>query len=43
MIAHPNKSLVKGPQTLPDLWKSSMKIEELENRIEIFIAKNANS
>jgi len=35
MIAHPNKSLVKGPQTLPDLWKSSMKIEELEERLRL--------
>lgn len=35
MIAHPNKSLIKGPQTLPDLWKSSVKIEELEQRTRL--------
>lgn len=32
-IAHPNKSLVKSRETLNDLWKAFMKIEELENRI----------
>ncbi|QNA44292.1 hypothetical protein [Lacibacter sediminis] len=32
-IAHPNKSLVKGPLSLNDLWKSSVKINELDERL----------
>ena len=34
-IAHPNKSLVKGPESLNDLWKSLVKINELDERLDI--------
>ena len=32
-IAHPNKSLVKSRETLNDLWKAFIKIEELEDML----------
>lgn len=34
-IAHPNKSLVKEPESLNDLWKSLVKINELDERLDI--------
>jgi len=33
-ISHPNKSLVKGPESLNDLWKSAQKITELSERLD---------
>ena len=32
-ISHPNKSLVKGPESLNNLWKSAIKIDELDERL----------
>ncbi|ANE50638.1 hypothetical protein [Flavisolibacter tropicus] len=42
-IAHPNKSLVKSRGALNDLWKATVKIEELENALRFSFANNVSS